>query len=233
MTEEEIKAKEEAEALAAQQAEEEAKKAAEDAKGGPKLDADGNPVEKDIDYVKALEELENSQPVKRSEKEKAAYTVKKIYERFPDLNAGKKEDEDEDDKIASLRTDLLRQQVEGIIRREAKTEDEVKYYMRVYDLKTVKTGNIHEDADNALWLANKDRTRNALKEIKRKPADPGPASGSGQRGDSGKIPELSQRVQAELIRNDVKQTAPDTWEGTKVMLKYNKQAKQWDQTNKP
>lgn len=249
MTKEEIAA--EKAATAAAEAEEAAKKAAEDAgKESDESDEEDEDdsededeeseskeeekeKEEDIDYEKKLAELDRDTPPKRSEREKAAHAVQSIYKRFPDLKEGGEGGEDkEEDRITSLRSDLLRQQVEGVIRQSAKSEAEVKYYLAFYDRKIVKTGNIHEDADNAMWLAGKDRTRNALKEIRRKAPEPGPASGAGQRSVTGKVPELSADRRAQLERNGMHEVAPGHWEGEKTTLKYDKKAKKWDQTIK-
>ena len=182
----------------------------------------------DIDFKKELENLEANKPPKRSEKEKAKFTMEKILERFPDI---KEEPLDEDEKVSALEVKLLRNQVEGIIRANSKTEDEVRYKMHFYDHRIIKTGNIHDDADNAEWLANKARTRNALIEMRRKP-EGHQGSGAGQRPSLNAAPELPPADVKKLTELGLKQVAPDKWEGTKAVLQYNKAAKKWDLTIK-
>lgn len=187
--------------------------------------------EENIDYKNELENLEANKPEpKRSEKEKAKYTVEKIYERHPDLKEETEQHIDEGG-LAKVEQNLLRQQVEGIIRADSKTEDEVKYKMFFYDNKIVRTGSIHEDADNALWLANKNRTRNAIEEMKRKPVA-GQGGGSGQKTPISGIVPLSPQDQLKMKQLGLKQTAPDTWEGEKVKLVFDKKTKKWEQSRK-
>ena len=100
---------------------------------------------KNIDFEKLLEEEKGKLPPpqpKRSEKEKAKFTIDKIYERFPDLKEEEGFDEEESES-SKLRQELLRNQVEGIIRQGCKTESEVKFKMHFYDNMIVKTGKIH------------------------------------------------------------------------------------------
>ena len=193
---------------------------------------------KDIDYKKELERVAVSLPPpvpQRTEKDKAKYTVEKIYERFPDLKEDfvPPDNEEFDNKFSNLQQTLLRNQVEGIIRQNSKSDDEVKYKMFFYEHRIVKTGNIHEDADNAIWLAGKDRTRNALNEMKRTPPSPGPAAGPGQRSPITTAPELSIEDVKRLTQLGLKKVAPDRWEGTKFGLQYNKQTKVWEQISIP
>lgn len=184
----------------------------------------------DIDYAKELEILNASVPQPRSEKEKAKFTIDKILERHPDLKDEMipKNNENQD----NLRAELLRNQVEGIIRQDSKTEEEVRFKMHFYDNKIVKTGNIHEDADNAIWLANKGRTRNAITEMQRNPVVPNTATGPGQKAQIDGVPNLSPEDVRRLTQAGLKQTAPGVWEGAKVKLVYDPKSKQWDQTFK-
>ena len=191
--------------------------------------------QQDIDFKKELEREELRQPPKRSEKEKAKFTIEKIFERHPDLREDFEPEyveSDDEDKISALEKKLLRNQVEGIIRQNSKTEDEIKYKMYFYDNRIVKTGNIHEDADNAEWLATKTRTRNAISEMNRRPESPGMASGAGQKPPLNMIPDLPSEDIKKMLQMGLKKTAPDKWEGTKVVVQYNKQTKQWEQSIK-
>ena len=216
---------------------EEAKKVAEEAEPTPpseenaEVDADENPIkpkESDVDFKKELEHLEAETPPKRSEKEKAEHTLKSIYGRFPDLKLAENEPDSEDDKLSAMEYRILRQHVEGIIRQNSKTDDEIKYKMFFYDNRIVKTGNIHEDADNAEWLANKARTRNALSEMKRKPESPGSPAGAGQRPPVSSAPEFSPEVRKRMEGMGLKEIVPGTWEGTKVGMKWNPKTKTFD-----
>ena len=188
----------------------------------------------DIDFKKELEKVAGElppPPPRRSEKEKAKFTMDKILERFPDLQEDFSPESD-DDKVSKVREELLRNQVEGIIRANSKNNDEVKYKMFFYDHRIVKTGNIHEDADNADWLANKARTRNAISEMRRSPPNTDSAGGSGQKPLLKSTPELPPSEVKRLTALGLKQVAPDRWEGTKAVLQYDKAAKKWDLTIK-
>lgn len=190
-------------------------------------------ADKGVDFNKELEDLEAKLPPKRSEEEKAKYTMDKIVERFPNL--APKADSfgfDVEEPTEKLRKEMLRNQVEGIIRQHSKTEDEVKYKMHFYDHKVVKSGNIYDDADNAEWLANKNRTRNAIEEMRRTPSDPGSSSGAGAKGASNNIVELPSDQIQRLLSLGLKRVAPDRFEGTKTGLQYNKQTKTWEQFRK-
>ena len=174
-----------------------------------------------------MEKMEGAQPPKRSEKEKAEHTLKSILGKFPDL-IPKDAPDTEDDKFSAMEGRLLRQHVEGIIRANSKTDDEVRYKMFFYDNKIVKSGNIHEDADNAEWLANKARTRNALNEIKRKP-EAGPAGGAGQKPPVNSAPDFPPDVERRMASMGLKKLAPGHWEGQKVGIKWNPKTKQMEE----
>lgn len=190
--------------------------------------------EQHIDFQKELDAF-NQKP-ERDEREKAKFTVGKIFERFPDIK----------DEIAKPKTDdpveqkLLRNQAEGVIRqkvREAiasgaiKASDEataVQLYLRHYD-RHAKTGNIYDDVDDAMWIADKSRTRNAIAEGRRVPPEPGASAGAGQRSPTNTAPQLSPEDVKRLTLGGLKQIAPGKWEGTKVIIEWNNQAKKWEQ----
>ena len=95
----------------------------------------------DIDFKKELEKVAGElppPPPRRSEKEKAKFTMDKILERFPDLQEDFSPESD-DDKVSKVREELLRNQVEGIIRANSKNNDEVKYKMFFYDHRIVRS----------------------------------------------------------------------------------------------
>lgn len=230
-----------------EQLEAEAKKAKEDAEAAGGTDANLNQLQKDaedalakalndVDYKAELDRLNNLPPPpgQRTEKDKAKYTVEQILIRHPELKdelqmAGKPVD---DGTAKALEEKLLRNQVEGIIRQGSKSEDEVRVKMHYYDNKIVKTGNIHEDADNAIWLATKGRTRNAIAERDRNPIPPEMAPGPGQKPPMNGIPELPITEVRRLTQLGLKQTAPGVWEGVKIKIEWDKNAKQWNQTFK-
>lgn len=207
-------------------------KLAEDAE---KVFADAKKEEEDFRKQREIEEGKNP-PQSRTEEEKAEYTIKQILGRHPELK----------DKIfpggqpvvtegeaKNIEQKLLRNQVEGIFRSQSASEEEVKTKLFYYDNKIVKTGNIHEDADNATWLANKGRTRNAIDELKRKPADPGAGAGAGtpQSGD-GSVPNLSPDDIRKLTLAGMKQISAIKWEGEKTILEWDVNSKQWKETRK-
>lgn len=202
----------------------------------------------DIDFAKELGEVTTVEPPKpkRTEKEKAEYSLHKILEKHPDLKTkvlGEPatvvdEDEDEEDVaekvLGNLQAQNARTQAEGIIRQQLQgkgvkdMDSAVKFYLAHYD-KLPKTASIFEDVDNAIWLANKKRTQNALKELRRTPPENSHPSGSGAKPPKTDIPELPPSEIKKLVELGLKQTAPGVWEGNKVIIKYNKAEGKWEQ----
>ena len=188
----------------------------------------------DIDYKKESEALDQKGP-KPGERDKAKFTVGKIFERFPDLK----------DEIApsvqppedSVEQRLIRNQVEGVIRqrvREAGIKDEVgavAYYMKCYD-RIPHSPNIYDDVDDAMWLGDKNRTRNTLQEMKRTPPEPTPAGGPGQKPPLNTAPQLPPEEVKRLIQAGMKQVHPGKWEGVATILEWNPQEKKWDSKRK-
>lgn len=193
-----------------------------------KAAASGQP---DIDFSKELDDL-NRKP-QRDEKDKARFTLKGILDRHPDLK-----DELTPKADDPVEQKLLRNQAEGVIRqrvREMGVKDEVNavaYYLKFYD-RTTKTGNIYDDVDDAMWLGDKNRTRNALSESKRVPPEPGAGGGAGHKPPgSPSVPTLPPDVIKRWTASGLKQIAPGHWEGTKIVVKWDKDAGKWDQTMK-
>ena len=195
----------------------------------------------DIDYNKELQVLEDSKPPestvpKRTEKEKAKFTLEKIFERHPDLREGEAPIEyEEEDKLSQMEQRLQRTQAEGIIRNQVKNEKDVegavRYMMWFFDNRITKTGNIHKDTDDAMWLANKNRTRNALKEQQRQPPAPGAPAGPGQKASVETVPELPAEEVERMLANGWKKTAKG-WEGKIAKIEWNKEVKKWEQFEK-
>lgn len=197
------------------------------------------PKETDTDFKKELETLEATKPKeqpKRSEEEKAKFTIDKIHERFPNLKEEEPDAMIDEDKISAVESRLEnkfeRNQVEGIFRANSKTEEEVKYKMFFYDNRIAKSGNIHDDADDAEWLANKARTRNAIKEMKQNPDSPGSSTGAGQKPTSNSVPTLPPIERKRLLDLGMKEVSPGRWEGKSQILEWNTQAKSWEQKRK-
>ena len=92
-------------------------------------------VPQDIDYDKELEALKGkTPPPTRSEKEKAAFTVKKLITKFPDIKGelGESEEEPLEDKFGQFSQSFLRQQAESEIRKRSKSESETQYKLWFY-----------------------------------------------------------------------------------------------------
>lgn len=223
-----------------EQLEAEAKKAKQDAEDAGGTDANLNQLQKEAEetYELAkkdadlLNELNKGGAEPKTEKEKAKYTVDQIFIRHPDLKSEMVPKPVDDGSAANIEAKLLRNQVEGIIRQSCKTEEEIKVKMHYYDNKIVKTGNIHEDADNAIWLANKGRTKNAIEEMRRNPGEFGGTGGSGHKPNLDGAPELSATEIRKLVSAGLKQISPTRWEGQKTILEWDKNAKAWNQTFK-
>jgi hypothetical protein len=190
----------------------------------------------DADFDKKLSELQ-TEPIKvskYSEREKAEHTLNSIKTRFPDLVPVPDEElPTENDRISEVQNTLTRQQVEGIMRASSKSESEVNLKMWFYDNRIVKTGNIYRDADDAAFLANKEFTRSAIKDMRRNPPTEKEPSGPGQRPVRTDIPPLPQSQIDDLVRAGFQQTAPDLWEGSALIVKFNKASRKWEQLRKP
>lgn len=196
-----------------------------------------DPPKEDINYAEELNKLESEvipskQKPARSEEDKAKFTLDKIHERFPHLKGEVVAADATADGIDEVKDLMLRNQAEGIIRQTAKSEDEVKYKMHFYDNRIQRTGNIHTDVEAAVWLANKGRTQNAIKEMKRDPGDPGSASGPGQKLPSNTAPQLPAEEHKILINSGFKLVEPGRYESSMFILQWDKGVQKWDQTRK-
>lgn len=190
----------------------------------------------DFNFAEELNKLEAGKPqekhVERSEEEKALFSYKKIEERFPHFKETKENTASVDGAVAEMQEGLLRNQVEGIFRASSKNPDEVKYKMYFYDNRIQHTGNIHDDAESAEWLANKGRTQNAISEMKRDPGSPASSEGAGQKTPSGAAPTLPPEEHKRLIAAGLKKVAPGKYEGEKTIIEWDTKAQQWNQTMK-
>lgn len=235
MTEEEKKA---AEAASTSEANQEVVKTEEELAEEAAKKAEEEAASKDIDYTKELNDLKENEivpPVKsegRTEEEKAKFTLDKIHERFPSLKEQPGEGADVNAAVSDMQSTLLRNQVEGIIRQDSKTEEEVKYKMYFYDKRIKHTGNVHTDSSAAVWLANESRTKNAIAEMRRDPGTPKNPGGSGAPADTNAAPDLPADEHKRLVTAGFRKVEPGHYESSMFNLKWDKKARQWDQTKK-
>lgn len=192
----------------------------------------------DIDYKK---ELENLPPppeptLKRSEEEKADFTVQSILKRHPELEkkySGEAPASSETPDIAGMESNILeklnRNQAETLIREHSKDEDEVKYKMYFYDNRIKLTGNPFADANDAVWLATKGKTINAIKEQKRTPPAPNALGNRGGAPTNAKAPDLPPVQIAALKENGFKKNAKGGWEAKLTKIEYNISVQKWEQ----
>lgn len=123
------------------------------------------------------------------------------------------------------------------IRKLAKTDAEADVIIHHYRNTIRLTGNTDQDIENAYLIAHKGKIKRSFSEVRRAAANmppKGPQGGAGGRpGVESQQPALSRAEQATLLRRGFKKLADGSWEGKHYTLKYNKQAKKWDEIPKP
>lgn len=220
--------------------------AAKEAKEKEGAEAD----EKDIDYKKELEGLENKKPQK-TELEKAVFTVKSVIKRIGELGGNpeellgdvvpkqkKEEDDEEDNKFVTkdeFKT-LAQSQIIAQAKSMVGSDDELKLVLWHLENSIVKTGNITEDLETAHILANRNKIKRTMQEIARangvKENAHGP-SGAGQRTPVKIIVEMPQANQDILRRRGFTLNAKTgEWEAKFTKVVFNKETKSWDTVKK-
>ena len=165
----------------------------------------------DEDFQKELETLE--QP-KRTELEKAVHTRDQIDRRIVELGGQSRPSKKEVDTSNFVtKEDLAVQRIDVL----AKSESERKVILWHYRNSIQRTGNIHEDVDNAYWISHKGRIRKTYEELDRIET-PKKGGGAGQRIPSKpRIPDMPQDQQRVLQRRGYRLNQQGEWEA-----KFNK-----------
>lgn len=189
----------------------------------------------DIDFEKEYQALEAKAPPRKTREDElkaAQYSLNSLKKRIKDLGGEVEETPAPvEDKFEQFATGFVRQQAEAEIRKRSKSEAEVKYKLWFYDHKIVKSGNVFSDVDDAEWLANKNRTQNALQEMKNAPtaAD---TSGPGQKTPHVRVVALPKEEEMKLLQAGYKKVSPSKYEGTRFVYRFDEVAAKWIQEKK-
>lgn len=189
----------------------------------------------DIDFDKKLADIESQKTPKHSPKEKVAHNLRQNAKRAEELGVdpaevlGLKEAEVDVPLDASAVADVAagivrRERAEERAREDSTSDSHFKVIMHFYDL----LGNY----DDAIWQANKGRTKNAIIEMKRVPEPTSTPMGPGQVTPSSDIPLPHPDTIAELEKHGLRKVAPDKWEGETMEYVYNKETKIWEEKRK-
>ena len=185
------------------------------------------PIQKDTDFDKEIDELENKHS-QDEELRRALHARDSIDRRIADLGGEKKPIKIEDSKESPFVTkeDLAEQYASSL----AKSDSERKVIMWHYRNSIRKIGNIHEDVDNAYWLAHKGRIRKTYQELERiaRPSQGG--GGAGQKFPSKPlIPEMPKVQQDRLKRiGFVFNPKTSEWVAKHTKYVYVPSLKGWD-----
>jgi len=183
--------------------------------------------EEDIDYSKELKKLNEQKPVK-SELDKALRSLHFNAERVKELGGdpssviAPKEVKPDSGEFVT-KEDMAEQYARTL----ASNDDELKVVMWQYKHGIQRTGNIHEDVDNAHLLANRGKIKRSFEEIKRI-EKPGEGGGAGQKISKPEVPELDKTDQLMLTKRGFKFN-PQTkeWEAKHNVVRYDPAVKAW------
>ena len=193
--------------------------------------------ESDDHFKKELDVLEGKKP-QRTELEKAVYAREQIDRRIVDLGGDSLKAGTANNNanyFSLIKKEKPEQEfvtkddfAENYARSLAKSENELKVIMWQYRHGIQKTGNIHEDIDNAYWLANKGRIKKLHEEIERSGERPSLGGGTGQKVKKTIVPEMPTDMQVILKRRGFSFN-PKTgrWEARHNAYRYDPQIKDW------
>lgn len=118
--------------------------------------------------------------------------------------------------------------------RRAKSEAERKVYMHHYKNSIVRTGNLAEDMENAMLIANKGKILRSFSEIKRSNETvPKPPSGSGSPTQAPRVPKISSADATVLRRRGFKQQADGSWKGKRYTISVDPKTGKMVETQNP
>lgn len=185
---------------------------------------ESEPESEEDHFKKELEVLEGKKP-QRTELEKAIHTREQIDKRIVDLGGESLLKKEQSPQVEFVTKDDF---AENYARTLARSQDELKVIMWHYRNGIQKTGNIHEDIDNAHWLANKGRVKKLYEEIDRGKEKPSFISGPGQKVKNTLFPEMPKEDQAMLKRRGFSFN-PKTgrWEAKHNAYRYDPIQKAW------
>lgn len=179
--------------------------------------------EQDIDFKKELEDLEGSQPPKRTQREKAIFTAKKIAEELEGMGVDsseifgkkttKKEAPAEEEDVVGTRLNQFEARLEA--KQLARSEDEVNVIMWYVVNKGLSVPDAH-------LLANKGRVQSFLGEQKRSNVRVAQGSNASGRKPAAKTPELSPAEQADLKRQGFVKQKDGSWEGKRMRVIFDR-----------
>lgn len=178
---------------------------------------------KDIDFKKKAEELESIHKPKRSKLEEARFNLKKNAERLKELGGDpseiletpKVESEIETDYVT--KNDLARLEARQLV----KSDDEMRVVMWYVENKGLSV-------DDAYFLANKGKIKNANEEMKRIVKPPvGSGGTAGQKPKVSNAPELPKQEAMILTRRGYKLVKPGLYQAKYNQKRYDEKLKIW------
>lgn len=177
----------------------------------------------DADFEKELETLE--QKPKRTELERAVHTREQIDKRIVDLGGESVIRPKKEVSEFVTKDDFAEQYARTL----GKTESEIRVIMWHYKNGIQRSGNIHEDIDNAYWLAHKGRIRRTYQEIDRIQRPPQGGGGAGQKlKDKPSIPAMSPEEQLAYQRRGFKlNSQTGEWEAKFNKAVFDQKTRQW------
>lgn len=196
----------------------------------PEVKPEGEP--QDIDFKKEAERLATITPPKpkRTPQEEAAFNLKKNAERAKELGVDPNEVLGIESKDEGAQGEFVTKDdfAENFARTLVSSEDELRVVMWQYRNGIRRSGNIHEDIENAHLLANKGRLKNTFAEMKRKVMPPsGAGESSGQIPKETTAPELSRDQHAILLRRGYKLVKPGLYQARFNQRRYDPDTRTW------
>ena len=164
----------------------------------------------------------------RTELEKATYTARQVLNRIKELGG--------DPNTVLPQKETLQPEfvtkedfAENYARTLARSEDELKVVMWHYRFGIQRTGNIHEDIENAHLLANKGKLKKVYSEMQRaQDAKPPIGGGSGQKVPAKSIPEMP-KDQVQILKKRGFSLNPKNgrWEAKFTAYRFDRTTDSW------
>lgn len=187
------------------------------------IETEESKSQEDIDFKKVAEELESTHKPKRSKLEEAKFNLKKNAERLKELGGDPSEILETPKVEAEIETDYVTKN--DLARLEArqlvKSDDEMRVVMWYVENKGLSV-------DDAYFLANKGKIKNANEEMKRIIKPPvGSGGTAGQKPKVANAPELSKQEAMILMRRGYKLVMPGLYQAKYNQKRYDEKAKVW------
>ena len=179
----------------------------------------------DTSFTQELEELQKKEKPQYTDIEKAERALYFNAERLKQLGG----DPSKVIKIPEKKEEYVTKEdmAESYARSLAKSDSELQVVMWQYRNGIQRTGNLHQDIDNAYWLAHKTRIRKTYEEIERIEKPPVMSGGAGQRVQRTKAVEMPIELQKVFSRRGFKPNKDGVWEAKHNKAVFDSVTKQW------